>query len=159
MNKIWVQRSCEHVRPTEMFGCIKELLQNARRIWIVFWFVSYILHKDWLSGKDSRRKEKIFARNDWSWIVQRNSKWIDSDYWTDHGSKKKDEFRYKFDRYTATGKIDGDFEMVELLFIDKYWRTHQEFMQQPKDIIDWLLIKRSSEAKAQKKKNTFRSKK
>jgi hypothetical protein len=44
-----------------------------------------------------------------------------------------------------------------LLFIDKYRRTHEQFMNTPKRIIDWLLIKRSSEAKAQKKR--FNSKK
>lgn len=157
MKKIWIQRNCEHVGSTKMFKRFEKLLSNARWIWIVFQFVSDFLHKDWRSSNEWRRQEKIFARNDGSWFVQRNSRNIDFNYWKHNRSKKKDEFQYKFDRYIATGKIDADVELLELLFIDKYRRTHEQFMNTPKRIIDWLLIKRSSEAKAQKKR--FNSKK
>lgn len=159
MKKIWIQKCRHYVGSTKMFKCFENLLSNARWIWIVFQFVSGFLRKNRRSTIVRWREKKVFARIDGSWFVSRNSKHIDKNYWRNNGSKKKDEFQYKFDRYTATGKIEADGEFLEILFIDKYKRTHEQFMNTPKRIIDWLLIKRSSEAKAQKKKSTFRYKK
>ena len=157
MKKIWVQRHCEYAWPTEMFKCNEKLLQNARWIWIVLWFISDFLHKDWRRCIRRWRQKKVFARNDGSWFIQTNSRSIDRNYWRHYGSKKKEEFQYKFDRYCATGKIEADVELLELLFIDKYKWTHEQFINTPKRIIDWLLIKWTSEAKAEKKR--FNSKK
>jgi hypothetical protein len=37
------------------------------------------------------------------------------------------------------------------LFIDKYHWTHEEYMNAPREIVEVILLKRASDAKAQKK--------
>lgn len=60
---------------------------------------------------------------------------------------------YDFDKLNATWKISGATqETIEALFLDKLHRTHAEYMETPKEIIDLLLIKRSSDAKAEQKR-------
>lgn len=66
--------------------------------------------------------------------------------------KKKDQFTYEFDKIANTGKTNlNDPELLEILFIDKFHRTHDEFMNTPKHIVDLLLLKWWADAKAERK--------
>lgn len=40
---------------------------------------------------------------------------------------------------------------MEILFIEKYHRTHDEYLNTPKSIIDLMLLKWWSDAKAERK--------
>jgi len=42
---------------------------------------------------------------------------------------------------------------LEALFIDKYHWTHKEFMETPHEVIEILMLKRQSDAKAEKRRN------
>ncbi len=70
-------------------------------------------------------------------------------------SKKKDEIAYEFDKIYNAWKFNWDPYVLEALFIDKYHRTHEEYMNTPYSVIEILLLKRSSEAKMQKKQQTL----
>ena len=66
--------------------------------------------------------------------------------------KKKDRFTYEFDKIANTGKSDlNDPELLEIIIIDKYHRTHEEFMKTPKEIVDLLLLKWWADARAERK--------
>lgn len=66
--------------------------------------------------------------------------------------KKKDKFTFEFDKLNNTWKISSnDPEIMEILFIEKYHRTHDEYLNTPKSIIDLMLLKWWSDAKAERK--------
>ena len=57
-----------------------------------------------------------------------------------------------FDKLNTTWKISSDDpEIMEILFLEKYHRTHDEYLNTPKRIIDLMLLKRWSDAKAEKR--------
>jgi len=69
------------------------------------------------------------------------------------GRKKKDLINYEFDKINNAGKFDWwNVEVLETLFIDKYHRTHDEFMNTPRNVIQIILLKRQSDSKAEKKR-------
>lgn len=67
--------------------------------------------------------------------------------------KKKDRIQYEFDKINNVWKFNGDFDVLEALFIDKYHWTHKEFMETPHEVIEILMLKRQSDAKAEKRRN------
>ena len=74
--------------------------------------------------------------------------------------KKKDSIVYEFDKLNNAGKFNWwNVEVLETLFIDKYHRTHDEFMNTPRNVIQIILLKRESDAKSEKKrKNALNNK-
>ena len=57
-----------------------------------------------------------------------------------------------FDKLNTTWKISSeDPEIMEILFLEKYHRTHEEYLNTPKRIIDLMLLKWWSDAKAEKR--------
>lgn len=67
--------------------------------------------------------------------------------------KKKDKIQYEFDKINNVWKFNGDFDVLEALFIDKYHWTHKEFMETPHEVIELLMLKWQSDAKAEQKRN------
>ena len=67
--------------------------------------------------------------------------------------KKKDRIQYEFDRINNVWKFDWNLEVLEALFIDKYHWTHKEFMETPHEVIEILMLKRQSDAKAEKRRS------
>lgn len=74
--------------------------------------------------------------------------------------KKKDSIVYEFDKLNNAWKFNWwNIDVLETLFIDKYHRTHEEFMNTPRNVIQIILLKRESDAKSEKKrKNALNNK-
>jgi len=70
-----------------------------------------------------------------------------------NGRKKKDLIIYEFDKINNAWKFDWrNIEVLETMFIDAYHRTHEEFMNTPRDIVQIILLKWQSDSKAEKRK-------
>jgi hypothetical protein len=67
-----------------------------------------------------------------------------------NGRKKKGIIQYEFDKIANNGKFTWNLEVIEALFIDKYHRTHNEFMETPYEVIEIILMKWESDSKAEK---------
>ena len=78
-----------------------------------------------------------------------------------NGRKKKDSIMYEFDKSNNAWKFNwANIEVLEVMMIDKYHRTHKEFMETPFEVIQTILLKRESDSKAdKKKKNSLQIKK
>ena len=60
---------------------------------------------------------------------------------------------YEFDKSNNSWKFNGaDIEVLEVMMIDKYHRTHEDFMNTPLNVIQTILLKRESDSKSEKKK-------
>ena len=68
------------------------------------------------------------------------------------GFEKKDKYKYEFKKRSKTWKIEVDANVLELICIEKYNRTHDQFMETPKDTLDLLMIKREADAEVEKQK-------
>ena len=86
----------------------------------------------WYMFRDLRTPTEIYVMNGW---------------------KKKDSIRYEFDKIANNWKFTWNLDVIEALFIDKYHRTHKEFMETPYEVIELILMKWESDSKAEKKKS------
>ena len=147
----------QHAWSTKDFKKRKRTTRKQRRNAIDVWHLSGLGCFNKLKrGNDGRGKNQTTWKFDGFAIVQRSCGsfgWITNNRMM-NWRKKKDKFTYEFDKIANTGKTNlNDPELLEILFIDKFHRTHEEFMNTPKEIVDLLLLKWWSDAKAEKKKS------
>jgi hypothetical protein len=66
--------------------------------------------------------------------------------------KKKDKYGYEFKKRNKTGKIEVDANVLEVICIEKYHRTHEDFVNTPTEVIDLLMLKWEADATEERKK-------
>ena len=155
-NKDWIQGFNYNERLPDLFKCYKA---TAKRQWwnlTRFQIVSGSCSQDQLRNKNRWREKTMdwkphrfecLHRIDWSHV--RNWNKIRSRI----GWKKKDSIIYEFDKSNNSWKFNGaNIEVLEVMMIDKYHRTHEDFMKTPLNVIQTILLKRESDSKSEKKK-------
>lgn len=147
----------QHAWSTKDFKKRKRTTRKQRRNAIDVWHLSGLGCFNKLKRRnDGRGKNQTTWKFDRFAIVQRscrNSLRITNQRMM-NWRKKKDKFTYEFDKIANTWKTNlNDPELLEILIIDKFHRTHDEFMNTPKEIVDLLLLKRWADARAEKKKS------
>ena len=152
-NKDWIQGFNYNERISKTFTCFERI--SSKQWWSLtrFQIIPYCSDKNQLRRAFRWKKDWM----DWElerlqrlqWYLFRNLR-TSKEIYVRNGRKKKGIIQYEFDKIANNGKFTWNLEVIEALFIDKYHRTHKEFMETPYEVIEIILMKWESDSKAEK---------